>query len=177
MPLYYRFFHILFVDSDNDKFVTNVEVRPSTHRRQEQPRAAFEVRQPPAHRILHIFRVQHSCTRLTRKPCTPAPHLHRNASSSSRDSSAASAVIRCAVRAAACTKHCRRPHAARRSFGRRWSSWTFWIPSRRNLDADAINFCSTCRFCFPISGERCALWLRRDGRHVPRCAACTFLRG
>ena len=83
----------------------------------------------------------------------------------------------CAVRAAACTKHCRRPHAARRSFGRRWSSWTFWIPSRRALDADAITFCSTCRFCFPISGERCALWLRRAGRHVPRCAACTFLRG
>ena len=32
-----RFFHILFFDSDNDKFVTGVDVQPSTHRRQLQP--------------------------------------------------------------------------------------------------------------------------------------------
>ena len=30
-------FHILFVDLDNDKFVTGVEVRPSKQRAQEQP--------------------------------------------------------------------------------------------------------------------------------------------
>ena len=59
-----RFFHILFFDSDNDKFVTNVEVRPSTHRRQEQPRAAFEVRQLPAHRILPLHASYFACSSL-----------------------------------------------------------------------------------------------------------------
>ena len=37
MPINARFFHILFVDPCDDKYVAVVEVRPSTHRRQQQP--------------------------------------------------------------------------------------------------------------------------------------------
>ena len=85
----------------------------------EQPPSCVCGAPGPAHRILRIFRVQHSCTRLTRKPFTPAPHPHRHASSSRPHASAAPALLPCAVWAAACAKPHRRPHAARRPFGRR----------------------------------------------------------
>ena len=74
-----RFFHILFVDSDNDKCVTNVEVRPSTHRRQEQPPSCVCGAPAPATQNSRIICVQHSCTHVTRKPCNRVPHLHRHA--------------------------------------------------------------------------------------------------
>ena len=89
------------------------------------PSAAYVVRRAPRTEFARIFRVQHSCTRLTRKPFTHAPHLHRHASSSQLHTSAAPALLPRAVRAAACAKPHRRPHAARRPFGRRWSSRTF----------------------------------------------------
>ena len=83
------------------------------------PSAAYVVRRAACTEFARIFRVQHSCTRLTRKPFTHAPHLHRHASSSQLHTSAAPALLPRAVRAAACAKPHRRPHAARRPLGRR----------------------------------------------------------
>ena len=163
MPLYYRFFHILFVDSDNDKFVTGVEVPPSTHRRpQQRPRCVCGAPAPAAQNFAYNLRAAllHACHTQAMQPCAPPAPPRIILSTSHLFRTRTSAV---APWAAACTHHHHRSHTARRPFGRRWSSWTFVIPSRRDLDADAITFCSTCRFCFPISGERCALWLRRDG--------------
>ena len=45
------------------------------------PRAAFMARWPPRTAFEPKSRVHHTCTRRTRKPYTPAPHLHRHAAS------------------------------------------------------------------------------------------------
>ena len=57
------------------------------------PSAAYVVRRAPRTEFARIFRVQHSCTRLTRKPFTHAPHLHRHASSSGPHMSSALTLL------------------------------------------------------------------------------------
>ena len=96
MPLCSRFFHILFVDSDNDKFVTGVEVRPSKHRRQLQPLRCVCGAPGPTHRICaYISRAAllHASHTQAIHPCTPlappriiltASHLRRARTSPSR---------------------------------------------------------------------------------------------
>ena len=107
-----RFFHILFVDSDNDKCVTNVEVRPSTHRRQEQPPSCVCGAPAPATQNSRIICVQHSCTHVTRKPCNPVPHLHRHASSSGPRMSSALTLL--PLRREGCGVHLAPPSSPRR---------------------------------------------------------------
>ena len=87
------------------------------------PRAAFVVRRGPEHSVSPHrasnfacstpARVAHASHSPLHPTCTATHHPH------CLTPPPRPPFCSCAVRAAACTKHCRRPHAARRPFGRR----------------------------------------------------------
>ena len=124
--------HDFFTSCSSTQITTSLWRSSRCRRRhivdKSSPPAAFVVRWIPRTEFRpgeRHFCVPYPCTRLTRKLFTPAPHPHRHPSSSGPHTSAAPALLLGAVGAAACTEPHRRPHAARRPFGRRWSSRTF----------------------------------------------------
>ena len=124
--------HDFFTSCSSTQITTSLWRSSRCRRRhivdKSSPPAAFVVRWIPRTEFRpgeRHFCVPHPCTRLTRNLFTPAPHPHRHPSSSGPHTSAAPALLLGAVGAAACTEPHRRPHAARRPFGRRWSSRTF----------------------------------------------------
>ena len=128
-------------------------------------RAALQLRLwcagPRAQNFAYISRAAllHASHTQAMQPCAPPAPPRIILSTSHLFRTRTSAV---APWAAACTHHHHRSHTARRPFGRRWSSWTFVIPSRRDLDAEAIIFCSAICFCCRICREPCASRLGRE---------------
>ena len=75
----------VFTSCSSTRTLTGSSLAPSCCLRQivdmSPPRAAFMARWPPRTAFEPKSRVHHTCTRRTRKPYTPAPHLHRHAAS------------------------------------------------------------------------------------------------
>ena len=116
MPICSRLFDILFVSFDADKSVAVVDLRPSTDRRQGQPPCCVCGAPGPGAQLFAPpcikFCMQHACTRRTRKPFTPAPHLHRHASPSLPHTSPAPAFLQ--LRREGCGVHLAPPSSPRR---------------------------------------------------------------